>query len=84
MANADARIALVTGANKGIGFEIDEFKGTAIKVNAVCPGYVATDINNHAGPRSTEQGAKIAVKMATIGPDGPTGGYFNDARVIPW
>jgi NAD(P)-dependent dehydrogenase (short-subunit alcohol dehydrogenase family) len=62
----------------------NELKSTSIKVNSVCPGYVATDLNNHSGPRTTEQGAKIAVKMATIGPDGPTGGYFNDAGVIPW
>ena len=62
----------------------NELKGTAIKVNAVCPGYVATDLNNHSGSRTTEQGARIAVKMALLGTDGPTGGYFNDAGVIPW
>ncbi len=62
----------------------NELKGTAIKVNSVCPGYVATDLNNHSGPRTTEQGAKIAVKMATIGPDGPTAGYFQDDGAIPW
>ena len=62
----------------------NELKGTSIKVNSVCPGYVATDLNNHSGPRTTEQGAMIAVKMAMIGSDGPTGGYFNDAGVIPW
>ena len=62
----------------------NELKPTSIKVNAVCPGYVATDLNNHSGPRTTEQGAKIAVKMATIGTDGPTGGYFNDEGAIPW
>ena len=62
----------------------NELRGTSIKVNAVCPGYVATDLNNNSGPRTTEQGAKIAVKMATLATDGPTGGYFNDAGVIPW
>jgi NAD(P)-dependent dehydrogenase (short-subunit alcohol dehydrogenase family) len=62
----------------------NELKGTPIKVNSVCPGYVATDLNNHSGPRTTEQGAKIAVKMATIGSDGPTGGYFQDDGAIPW
>lgn len=62
----------------------NELRATPIKVNAVCPGYVATDLNNHSGPRTTEQGAKIAVKMATIGAEGPTGGYFNDDGVIPW
>lgn len=62
----------------------NELKGTSIKVNSVCPGYVATDLNHHSGPRTTEQGAKIAVKMAMLGTDGPTGGYFNDEGVIPW
>jgi NAD(P)-dependent dehydrogenase (short-subunit alcohol dehydrogenase family) len=62
----------------------NELRGTSIKVNAVCPGYVATDLNGNSGPRTTEQGAKIAVKMATLGSDGPTGGYFNDEGVIPW
>jgi NAD(P)-dependent dehydrogenase (short-subunit alcohol dehydrogenase family) len=55
-----------------------------IKVNSICPGYVATDINNHAGPRTVEQGAAIAVKMATIKDDGPTGTYVDDAGAIPW
>ena len=62
----------------------NELKETSIKVNAVCPGYVATDLNGHSGSRTTEQGAKIAVNMATVGSDGPTGGYFNDEGVIPW
>jgi NAD(P)-dependent dehydrogenase (short-subunit alcohol dehydrogenase family) len=62
----------------------NELRGTKIKVNAICPGYVATDLNNHSGPRTTEQGAKIAVKMALIGEDGPTAGYFDDNGVIPW
>jgi NAD(P)-dependent dehydrogenase (short-subunit alcohol dehydrogenase family) len=55
-----------------------------IKVNAICPGYVATDINNNSGPRSVEQGAAIVVKMATLPDDGPTGTYVNDDGTIPW
>jgi NAD(P)-dependent dehydrogenase (short-subunit alcohol dehydrogenase family) len=55
-----------------------------IKVNSICPGYVATDINNNSGPRSVEQGAAIVVKMATLPDDGPTGTYVNDEGTIPW
>lgn len=55
-----------------------------VKVNSICPGYVATDINNNQGPRSVEQGAAIIVKMATIGEDGPNGGFFNDDGAIAW
>jgi len=61
-----------------------ELRNTPIKVNAICPGYCATDINGHSGPRSAEQGAVAAIQYATIGDDGPTGGYFNDAGRIPW
>jgi NAD(P)-dependent dehydrogenase (short-subunit alcohol dehydrogenase family) len=55
-----------------------------IKVNAICPGYVATDINNNSGPRTVEQGAAIVIKMATLADDGPTGTYVNDEGSIPW
>ena len=53
-------------------------------MNAICPGYCATDINGNSGPRSAAQGAVAAIQYATIGPDGPTGGYFNDEGRIPW
>ena len=49
-----------------------------IKVNAANPGYVATDLNGHQGYRSVEQGAAIAVHLATLGPMGPTAGFFSD------
>ena len=49
-----------------------------IKVNAANPGYVATDLNGHQGYRAVEQGAAIAVHLATLGPMGPTAGFFND------
>jgi NAD(P)-dependent dehydrogenase (short-subunit alcohol dehydrogenase family) len=62
----------------------NELKGTPIKVNAICPGYCATDINGNSGPRSAAQGAVAAIEYATIGADGPTGGYFNDEGRIPW
>ncbi|MBV8732451.1 MAG: SDR family oxidoreductase [Acidobacteriia bacterium] len=62
----------------------NELRDTPVKVNAIDPGYVATDLNNNSGPRTPEQGAQIAIQMATIGADGPTGGYFNDEGRIPW
>jgi NAD(P)-dependent dehydrogenase (short-subunit alcohol dehydrogenase family) len=62
----------------------NELRDTPVKVNAVCPGYVATDLNGHRGPRTPEQGAAIAIRMATLPQDGPTGGYFNDDGRIPW
>ena len=62
----------------------NELRDTPVKVNAVCPGYVATDLNNHSGPRTPEQGARVAVRMATLPADGPSGGYFNDDGRVPW
>ncbi len=61
-----------------------ELKDTSIKVNAICPGYCATDINGNSGPRTAAQGAAAAIQYATIGADGPTGGYFNDEGRVPW
>ncbi|MFJ4191071.1 SDR family NAD(P)-dependent oxidoreductase [Kitasatospora sp. NPDC089509] len=56
----------------------------AMRINAVEPGYTATDINGHAGTQTVEQGAEIIVRMARLGPDGPTGGYFDAAGPLPW
>jgi NAD(P)-dependent dehydrogenase (short-subunit alcohol dehydrogenase family) len=61
-----------------------ELEGTAIKVNAACPGYTATDLNSHTGTRSVAEGAREPVRLALLGPDGPTGTFSNDAGLIPW
>ncbi len=57
---------------------------TNILVNAGCPGYTATDLNGFHGVRTPEQGAAIAIRLATLPDDGPTGGFFEDAGVVPW
>jgi len=57
-----------------------ELAAHGIKGNAANPGYVATDLNGNQGFRSTEQGAAIAVHLATLGPMGPTAGFFNDGK----
>lgn len=54
------------------------------KVNAADPGYTATDLNRHTGHKTVEQGAKAIVDLATLGPDGPTGGFFDDSGSVPW
>jgi NAD(P)-dependent dehydrogenase (short-subunit alcohol dehydrogenase family) len=61
-----------------------ELRKDGILVNAADPGYCATDLNNHTGYRTAAQGAAIAVRLATFGPDGPTGGFFNDDGPVPW
>jgi NAD(P)-dependent dehydrogenase (short-subunit alcohol dehydrogenase family) len=62
----------------------NELRGTPIKINSACPGYVATDMTNHGGYRTVEQGAKVAVHLATLPADGPTGGFFNEDGALPW
>ncbi|WP_309615923.1 SDR family oxidoreductase [Salinibacterium sp.] len=55
-----------------------------ILVNAVCPGFVATDLNNHHGVRTPAEGAASAVRMATIEADGPTGTFTDDHGPVAW
>ncbi len=54
------------------------------RVNAVCPGFTATDLNNFAGVRTVEQGATVIVQAATLSSDGLTGTYFNEEGAIAW
>ncbi|MEV4898482.1 SDR family oxidoreductase [Nonomuraea sp. NPDC055795] len=61
-----------------------ELVDTPIKVNAANPGYCATDLNGHAGFRTAAQGAAIALHLATLAGDGPSGGHFEDAGPVPW
>jgi NAD(P)-dependent dehydrogenase (short-subunit alcohol dehydrogenase family) len=62
----------------------NDLKGTPIKVNAADPGYVATDLNQHRGPRTVQQGATAPVRLATLPDSGPSGGYFNEDGPVPW
>jgi NAD(P)-dependent dehydrogenase (short-subunit alcohol dehydrogenase family) len=61
-----------------------ELSGTNILINAACPGYTATDLNGFRGVRTPEQGAAIAIHLATLPDDGPTGGFFEDDGRVPW
>jgi NAD(P)-dependent dehydrogenase (short-subunit alcohol dehydrogenase family) len=61
-----------------------ELKDTGIKVNAADPGFTATDLNDHRGTQTVEQGAAAAVRLALLPDDGPTGGFFSAEREEPW
>jgi NAD(P)-dependent dehydrogenase (short-subunit alcohol dehydrogenase family) len=55
-----------------------------ILVNAVCPGWVRTDLGGPQAPVSPEEAAKTPVWLATLPDDGPTGGFFREQQPIPW
>ncbi|MET0704198.1 MAG: SDR family NAD(P)-dependent oxidoreductase [Mycobacterium sp.] len=56
----------------------------ALRINAVDPGYTATDMNGNNGTQSVDEGTDAIVRLATVGADGPTGGFFDRNGVVPW
>jgi NAD(P)-dependent dehydrogenase (short-subunit alcohol dehydrogenase family) len=62
----------------------NELRGTPIKVNAADPGYTNTDMTLGSGSRSADEAATVAVRLATLPDDGPTGGFFDQAGPLPW
>jgi len=63
---------------------VKELEGSGILINCGCPGYIATDLNGHRGTGTPQEGARVAIRLATLPDDGPTGGYFNYAGPLPW
>jgi NAD(P)-dependent dehydrogenase (short-subunit alcohol dehydrogenase family) len=61
-----------------------ELRGTKIKVNSAHPGWVKTDLGGSAAPMNVMDGAKTMVELATLGENGPTGGFFHEGEAIAW
>ncbi|MET9246003.1 SDR family oxidoreductase [Nonomuraea sp. NPDC003709] len=61
-----------------------ELNDTPIKINSVCPGYNATDLNNNLGTLHPSQGAKVVVRAATLPADGPSGSFFDVNGPVGW
>ena len=59
-----------------------ELRGTGVLVNAVCPGWTATDMGG--GGRPVSEGAASVVWAVTLPDDGPSGGFFRDGHALPW
>lgn len=57
---------------------------TKVKVNSAHPGWVRTDMGGPQAPVMPEEGAKTAVRLALLGPDGPTGKFFHGDEELPW
>lgn len=61
-----------------------ELEGTHVLVNAVCPGWVKTDLGGPNATRTVEEGASTVVWLATLPNDGPSGLFFRDNQPIDW
>jgi NAD(P)-dependent dehydrogenase (short-subunit alcohol dehydrogenase family) len=62
-----------------------ELESTAIKVNLVSPAFTRTNLNGYAGTESVEDGSREVVRVALLGPDGPTGTFTRwENTTIPW
>lgn len=72
--------SLLNAMTRHLAYELEDRK---ITVNAICPGWVKTDMGGKSAPRSVERGAETLVWMATAN-SVPTGMFFRDKKVIPW
>ncbi|MCE6991820.1 SDR family oxidoreductase [Dyadobacter sp. CY323] len=89
----DHKAAVYTSSKAAMNmYTIDlayQLRDTPFKVNAVCPGFVATDFNGHRGTGTVQQGGARVAKYAMIDSDGPTGQFFSEeynpqTGVTPW
>lgn len=62
----------------------NELRGTGILVNAADPGNCATDMGGWDAARTPAQGAAVAVRLATLAADGPTGELHAESGRLPW
>ncbi|HTF51674.1 MAG TPA: SDR family NAD(P)-dependent oxidoreductase [Pseudonocardia sp.] len=81
-ASSKAAVTMLTVQYANAFRRAEEF--AHFKVNSATPGHIATDLNEHRGPRTPAQGARIVVELATLPEDGPNGGFFNDDGHLPW
>ena len=61
-----------------------ELRDSTIKVNAIHPGYVKTEMNAGEGELEVADGARTSVRLALIDADGPNGGFFYLDQALPW
>jgi NAD(P)-dependent dehydrogenase (short-subunit alcohol dehydrogenase family) len=61
-----------------------ELRDTKVKVNSAHPGWVKTDMGGDQAPMELNEGGKTSAALATLPPDGPTGGYFHLGKPLPW
>jgi len=62
----------------------DELRGSNVLINALCPGWVRTEMGSEQATRDVTEGADTAIWLATLPDGGPSGGFFRDRKPIPW
>ena len=62
----------------------EELRPQGILANAVCPGWVASDMGGPEATRTLEQGAASILWAVTLADDGPSGGFYQDGKTLPW
>ena len=61
-----------------------DLESDGIKVNAACPGFTSTDLNNFQGTRTVQQAAREPARLALLGAKSPTGTFSNEDGPLPW
>ena len=62
----------------------DMCESAGIKVNAACPGFTSTGLNDFQGTRTVQQAAREPVRLALLDANGPTGTFSNEDGPLPW
>jgi NAD(P)-dependent dehydrogenase (short-subunit alcohol dehydrogenase family) len=79
-----AAYAVSKAALNALTVKVSQAVRRDVKVNAMCPGWVRTDMGGSGAPRSPEEAADTLLWLATLPKDGPNGGFFRDRKPIPW
>jgi NAD(P)-dependent dehydrogenase (short-subunit alcohol dehydrogenase family) len=91
--NADSIYGATEGApyrvskvvlNGVTGLLAKALRADGIKVNSMCPGWTHTDMGGADAPNTPEQAALVALRLATLPANGPTGAFFNETGEVPW
>jgi NAD(P)-dependent dehydrogenase (short-subunit alcohol dehydrogenase family) len=73
-----------TALNSLTRLVFNDVQDTNIRCNAVCPGWVRTDMGGPDADRTTKKGAESILWLALMGHDSPNGGFLKDKKEIPW
>ncbi|WP_328537663.1 SDR family NAD(P)-dependent oxidoreductase [Streptomyces sp. NBC_00344] len=79
-----AAYGITKAALNALTLVVSSAASPSVKVNAVCPGWVRTDMGGAGAPTSVQKGADTVTWLATLPDSGPTGGFFRNRRRIDW